>query len=761
MRFAQQDFSAGELSPQTYGRIDAPYYYRGARIMENYIPLPTGSVVRRPGILALFDAPTFGLKGPGIRCYSIEIDSTNSYLLLIFRERLTCHRIDTGSWPHVPMYPHGGDRVLNLTKVPWEDLDLDKINLTTIGKNVYITHYSFEPVVVSFESGQVRVGTISVFFNQFNPKKTDGYKIGTFVNHQRYMYAATRDIPGAVSGKDIVAPFGAVSYWEDIGEAFSTLPSNWKSGDRGTVVYNGYYWTYWNDEITVPAHIVILGILTAGGAVGIHVEQRQHEIRNAQAAERSSGSPPHETTLGRWRRGGRALAANAPAWSSSSSYAVGAKVRYNNRLYQARVAHTSASNQEPDKNVIWKFVGETPLFGESGRYPHLISGYEGRLFAFGCQDNPSIIWGSSTGNQFNFSGGLNDSDAVIIKINGEGDNFIEWVTDISGLTIGTTSGEWRVTGAQGGPITPTSIQALRQSFVGSYGGYVVVNDMLLFLDRSKKIIKKFVFSNDTRSYHVPEIGSLNKHLFDSGIRAMAVQNNPYTILWIVLNNGDLVSGTYMGDYISFSKHSSVTKYTDVTVSKNVGNDSVFLVSKYRIFMMAPIEQKEHFAYLDNSEFLPIKTGFEGNYVIRDLNRAYEPLAMIDDNLAEDFRTTGNYNIPEGTNRVYIGNPYSSTLQPQAYTPKDGSFETDIRVARVGLTVHKSKALKIGTSEFALDEVIEPNIPITGGTIPVPYTGHLVAGVDHSYNGPWPRIVQDKPFPGEIQRVVYEIKGGRS
>ena len=1114
MRFVQRDFSAGELSPQTRGRIDMPYFYRGAQIMENYIPLPTGSVVRRPGTLALFKTKPPGSKGAGVRCYAVEPNSDNSYILLIYKQRLSCYRVDSGDWPYVPMYPDGGTDYLDVTNVPWENLDIDKINITTIGLNVYLTHYSFPPVVVSFVSNNIRYGTIGSFFNEFNPKKTDGYKIGTFVNYQRYMYAATRDITGAVAGADVVTPFGSIEAWEDIGEAFSTLPSSWKSGDRGTVVYKGYYWTYWEDGIVIPAGIVILGILTAGGAVAVYSAQRQHEIRKAQEAELALGSPPHEKLTSRWRRGSRALAANAPEWASGQAYTVGTKVRYGNRMYQARVAHTSSTNQEPDKDVAWKFVAESPLFNEAGRYPHLIFGYEGRLLALGCVDNPSIIWGSQTGGKFNFSGGLNDSDAFIIKIDGEGDNFIEWVTDISGLTIGTSSGEWRVTGAQGGPLTPTSVQALRQSSVGSYGGHVIVNDMLLFLDRSKKNIKRFVFSNDTRSYHVPNIGEVSKHLFENEIRAMAVQNNPYIILWLVMKDGSLVSGTYMGDYISFAKHSSLIKYTDVTVSKGNDTDHVIFTANNAIYMMAPIDQKEHFAYLDNSEFLTIKEKYEwitepisgdprtggilgiaysqsmiiaitrnaiiqktankdewlvydfgsdrvrydsilskysavtyyedrdafivtgnntgvisldpttmnmtilhresigsnvmteflevsgymicygkgvssvavpsrlgnpvvllnssrksmindalfddfniytvtneryvayfrgvagepitlsmgsstskvttifsvsypgytesikyfidteninaqktynifrrrvtvgpvitkipsrilfadyvadhfvfftashvyiwqylddndpgktyivncspanltknrvtidkdngiifvagnkkiyqinvneyststsdintqfnlsaiqdsvdingdldfvgdsfpdiykstytGKYVSRNVSTISDS-AVIDGNLVEDFEgyTTGGYDVPESTQKVYVGNQYSSTLQPQRYTPKDGDFDTDIRVARVGVTVHDTKMIKIGTSEHDLDEIIEPNVPITGGEVPDLYTGTLDATVDHTYNGPWPRIVQKKPFPGEIQGVAYEIQGGRS
>ena len=1100
MRFVQRDFSAGELSPHTYGRPDAPYYYRGARIMENYIPLPTGSVVRRPGMLSLFATR-------GARPYVVRTNSDNSYLLVLKKDSLSCYYIHDKKFPDIPLSPEKHDTIndmLDIKDVQWKNTSLDDINITTVGLNVYITHYSFPPVVVSFEGLSIRVGAIPVFINQFNENKSDGYKIGEMVNYNRITYAATRDIDGAAGGSKIVAPFSGIEAWEDVGEAFTRLPSNWQAGRRGTVVYGGYYWTYWEDTLDHPFWQSIFGFIN-----------RLHEIKNAQKYERGIGSPPHEKETSRWRRGGKAQVANAALWAANVQYAAGDKSRYNGRLYQARVAHKSITGQEPDKDVAWKTVGISPLFEESGRHPHIIFGYEDRLMCFGCSDSPSIIWASRTGGHANFSGGLRDSDSFIIQIDGEGDNYIEWVMDVSGLTIGTSSGEWRLTGAQGGPLTPTSAQALRQSSIGSYGGAVIFNDILLFLDRTRRKIRQFVFSNDTRSYDVPDITLLSNHLFDSGIRSWAVQNNPYTILWMVMNDGTLVSGTYIGKQISFARHFSQDKhgnrhkYTGVSINHSAFGDQVFFSSETTMQMLAPIEQAEgsSFAYLDQSEFLPISTAHNfvefslgiglpsgvidiacgGNYVlaivnknfilkkqsagtwhaynmnynrvlseftaitwfegracfivtglntgviaidpsdmsmtrispessgfnrmnkfyeadgflvcfgtssttpvavpeepsdpvitmthkvsdiiylpvdrtwfmvkersietfssltdttpIRRTNRTrtwnyrsllvndqevyyfdssnaaeqvfyiYHPLfslsallrystitdipsriffvrkvlnkfalftathvyirdnltnandismaidirpsvlsldrihinydrgiifaasndtvfridvtsgvvskskipsgiisvlavkteegeeevivgttnrkvfssdgsftfyveprihnraggdntAMIDNNLVNDFSTEqdGRYIVPDDAKKVYVGDPYTSTLQPQRYTPEDGSFDTDIRVPKIGVTVHKTKGVRIGVDPDELDAAIEDNIPVTGGAIPMAYTGELVQVVDHRYNGPWPRIVQDQPFPGEIQAAAYEIQGGRS
>lgn len=43
------DFSAGVVSRKFDGRLDIPHYYKACRTLENFIVLPTGGLVRRPG----------------------------------------------------------------------------------------------------------------------------------------------------------------------------------------------------------------------------------------------------------------------------------------------------------------------------------------------------------------------------------------------------------------------------------------------------------------------------------------------------------------------------------------------------------------------------------------------------------------------------------------------------------------------------------------------------------------------------------------
>lgn len=43
------NFTGGEISPSVLGRVDLPQYQNGCEILENFIPVPGGGAIRRPG----------------------------------------------------------------------------------------------------------------------------------------------------------------------------------------------------------------------------------------------------------------------------------------------------------------------------------------------------------------------------------------------------------------------------------------------------------------------------------------------------------------------------------------------------------------------------------------------------------------------------------------------------------------------------------------------------------------------------------------
>ena len=88
-------FNAGEWSPQLYGRVDLQKYASAARIMENFVPLPQGTVTRRPGTRFVAESKS---SGDGI-VIPFEFSTTQAYIIeagdLYFRFYRERGRIET------------------------------------------------------------------------------------------------------------------------------------------------------------------------------------------------------------------------------------------------------------------------------------------------------------------------------------------------------------------------------------------------------------------------------------------------------------------------------------------------------------------------------------------------------------------------------------------------------------------------------------------------------------------------------------------
>lgn len=88
LRRVKTSFTAGELSPELMGRPDLRAYENGARFLRNVFILPTGGIVRRPGLRHLAALP--GLA----RLIPFEFSTEQTYLLALSAGSITVFRDD-------------------------------------------------------------------------------------------------------------------------------------------------------------------------------------------------------------------------------------------------------------------------------------------------------------------------------------------------------------------------------------------------------------------------------------------------------------------------------------------------------------------------------------------------------------------------------------------------------------------------------------------------------------------------------------------
>ena len=184
--------------------------------------------------------------------------------------------------------------------------------------------------------------------------------------------------------------------------------------------------------------------------------------------------------------------------------------------------------------------------------------FEDRIVYAATPLDPQTIWGSQSGIYNDFGIGALDSDAYIYTIASDQVNAIRWLSPGKSLTIGTVGGEFLMSAStRDEAITPTNVKIVRQSEYGSaYIMPVRSNGVVLFLQRSTKKLRQFIYQFESDTYIAPDLTLLSEHITDTGIVEMDYQREPDSIIWGVRKDGDLTGMTFERDQevVGWNRH---------------------------------------------------------------------------------------------------------------------------------------------------------------------------------------------------------------
>lgn len=191
-------------------------------------------------------------------------------------------------------------------------------------------------------------------------------------------------------------------------------------------------------------------------------------------------------------------------------------------------------------------------------FPKTIAFFEDRLVYAGSNLQPQTVWGSKSGFYDDFAPGVLDADPYTYTIATDQVNQIQWMSPGKSLTIGTLGGEFLMSASTRlEAITPTNIKIVRQS---EYGGADIMPvrsaGVVLFVQRSTKKIRQFVYQFESDTYIAPDLTLLSEHITANGIVEMDYQRDPDSIIWMVRKDGQLIGMTYERDQevIAWHRH---------------------------------------------------------------------------------------------------------------------------------------------------------------------------------------------------------------
>jgi hypothetical protein len=201
-------------------------------------------------------------------------------------------------------------------------------------------------------------------------------------------------------------------------------------------------------------------------------------------------------------------------------------------------------------------ASQESAFSSKNGYPNSISIFENRLCFGGNKKFPNRLWMSKIDDLNNFIIGSEDTAALDLKFNSLTQDEITWLCAGRELNIGTRSSEWTLgSGNQSLPVTPTQLNLKRRSEYGSSNAQgVLVNSAILFIMRQGKKIREWYLQNNQNDYLARDLTLIAEHIIGDGVKEIAVQTQPATIIWVVCNNGDLVGLTYERETNTFAWH---------------------------------------------------------------------------------------------------------------------------------------------------------------------------------------------------------------
>lgn len=416
---------------------------------------------------------------------------------------------------------------------------------------------------------------------------------------------------------------------------------------------------------------------------------------------------------------------------------------------------------------------------DSSYYPTVVIFHNQRLVFAGALREPATVRMSKAGDIFNFSAPASpalDDDRVVFTLASGKQNSIVWLLSTDSLLLGTLGDEWQVTGTDGGPITPTSILAKKQTGKGSTRRKpLVTGNASIILERHGKILDALYYSLTDNGLQTSDLRILAEHLTrDTTVTDWTYQQAPSSIIWITTDEGCLLGFTYEKEHKINAWHrhpidGKVKALTAIPGSDNdrlwltiereiAGQPLVFLERMDAIRVPSTTTDVIHLDSYSRYSGVPISVIHNLEHLIgRSVSILVDGAQHPDRSVSAQGQLTLDYPGSE----VYIGLSYSSVCEPlleNVAMSDGGSKGRTARLVSGDILILNSLLFEFGTDE--IDMNLEPfryATDITGVVEP------LFSGIKQVlWSGDYdiePRLIlrQTMPFPFTVLGIVLKAE----
>lgn len=367
-------------------------------------------------------------------------------------------------------------------------------------------------------------------------------------------------------------------------------------------------------------------------------------------------------------------------------------------------------------------------FNGAGNYPRCGTIVEQRLALASTNNDPLAVFMSQSANyqNYGYSQPSKASDAVTFRLKARQANQIRSMLPLkTGMMVLTSGEEWIVSGGSNSDaITPSAIKFDNQGYRGCAKVQpIVVGNTVLFAQRSGGVIRDFSFDFTQDGFTGRDLTILARHLFENkNVKAWAYAQAPYSIAWVVLDDGSLVSLTYLREHEvwAWTRHQSGPNndavFEDVVVIGE-GNEDVpyFLVKRTIGGASKRYIERLHtrvFATIADAFFVDCGLSYSGvaktTFAGLDHLNGQQVVALADGNVISGLTVgpvTGGIGVvlPVAASKAHIGLAMEASLQTLgldlgAVQGKGTVQGRQKSVGEVTLRVEKTRGVFIGPKD---------------------------------------------------------------
>jgi hypothetical protein len=599
---AQNTFSAGEVSPGFYGRQDVAKYAAGCAVMHNFYVDARGGASVRPGTQFIGFPATVGYAR--LIPWVFSPDAGQSYVLVFSPGKLRFVRN-----PGTPCYPNGSNAgFVGTAGVPYEidtpylsEADLRALHYTQMADVMWLacrghprkklsrhaeTDWRLEDIA---STPSIAAPTmVSITVSAAPTGVTPAPPVAT-----RYMYAVS------AVGSDGAESLPSVPLVSDAGiniaTTLGTVSLLWSA------VAGAQYYKVWkalpSHSDTVPLPSEQFGF--AGFSYGTSFTD-SNIVADFTKAPIQPGDPfaPGKLTGYTITAPGSGYVPGDTAIVVSDTTGAGAVVHpvldtniatATGGIVGLYIAHRGSGYTAPTATAAGAGTGFSATFSvgaSSGLDPSAVALFQQRLVYASTDNKPNSIFASRPGSpdDHRTSNPVVENDAFELELFDTQASRIHWMRSMpGGLLLGTNSGVVQLTGGSastGNPtaVTPTNAVVVPQSFYGSRDiRPVVVDNNIMFVQR-EGLIRDLQFDVFSNSYKGTDVTVLSEHLFAGrGVADWAWQDVPTKILWCILDDGALVSMTYLRsqEVIGWARHETPGIWESIVAIQEGATSAVY------------------------------------------------------------------------------------------------------------------------------------------------------------------------------------------